>query len=83
MDFNDVFDGPFVVLSDGFNFDYADDCEVTYISKSGYEALKLQNGKNISQGYFDVVDIEDLYSVRLSEVLKFYFDNNPKRDPMR
>jgi len=83
MDFDNVFDGPFVVLSDSFNFDYADDSEIAYISKSGYEALKQQNGSNITQGYFDVVDVKDLYTVRLSEVLKFYFDNNSHFNPMK
>ena len=40
MDFDDIHDGPFVVLSDGFNFDYADDCEVAYITKAGRAALQ-------------------------------------------
>ena len=83
MEFDDVHDGPFVVLSDGYSFDYADDCEISYVSQKGQEALERQNGMNIVSGVFDVVDVEDTYTVRLSEVLKFYFDNHPDEDPMR
>tara|TARA_B100000700_G_C14918605_1_gene795934 strand:+ start:952 stop:1203 length:252 start_codon:yes stop_codon:yes gene_type:complete len=83
MDFDDIHDGPFVVLSDGFNFDYAEDCEIAYITKKGYESLEQQNGRNIIQGYFDVVEVDDIHSVRLSEILKFYFENHPDLDPMR
>ena len=83
MDFDDIHDGPFVVLSDGFNFDYADDCEVAYITKAGRAALQQQNGSDIVQGYFDVVEVDDIHTLRLSEVLKFYFENHPELDPMR
>ncbi len=82
MDFDDIHDGPFVVLSDGFNFDYADDCELTYITKAGRKALQQQNGSNIIQGFFDVVAVDDIHAVRLSEILKFYFKHHPKLNPM-
>ncbi len=83
MEFDDVHEGPFVVLSDGYSFDYADDCEVSYVSRKGFDELKRQNGNNIIGGCFDSVEVEDIYSIRLSEVIKFYFENNPGLDPMK
>ena len=83
MDFDDVHEGPFVVLSDGHSFDYAEDCEISYISKAGFDELKRQNGNNIVGGYFDSVEVEDTYTIRLSEIVKFYFEHNPHLDPMK
>jgi hypothetical protein len=83
MDFDDVHGGPFVVLSDGYSFDYVDDCELSYVNKAGFAELKRQNGNNIVGGCFDSVEIENTYSVRLSEIIKFYFENNPNLDPMK
>ena len=72
-----------MVLSDGYNFDYAEDCEISYVSKSGFEELKRQNGSAIISVCFDSVAIEDTYTLRLSEVLKFYFENHSDLDPMK
>ena len=83
MKFDDVHEGPFVVLSDGYSFDYADDCEVSYVTRAGYEELKRQNGKDIVGGFFDSVEVEDIFSIRLSEIIKFYFEKNPNLDPMK
>lgn len=83
MEFDDVHEGPFVVLSDSHSFDYAEDCEISYVSKAGFEELKRQNGSSIIGGYFDSVEIQDTYSIRLSEIIKFYFENKPDLDPMK
>lgn len=80
--------GPYIVLSDGTVFDAAYECEISYMSRAAeYEILDVQNrGWNYSSGpgmHFDAADPDDIYSIPLREILRFYFDNHPDEDPMR
>ena len=83
----EVESGPYIVLSDGFTFDDAYECDISYLSRRGEEeVLDVQNrGWTIGSGpavHFDAADTDDMYTIPLREVLRFYFENNPDKDPM-
>jgi len=80
--------GPYVVLSDGSLFDDALECEIAYLNKAGdEEVLDIQNrGWNLGDGpgaHFDSAEPDQIYSIPLREIIRFYFDNHPDEDPMR
>ena len=80
--------GPYIVLSDGSTFDYAYECELSYMSRAASsEILDVQNrGWHESSGpgmHFDSAAPEDIYSIPLREIIRFYFENKGEEDPMR
>lgn len=84
----EVESGPYIVLSDGYTFDDALECDVAYLSRRGEEeVLDVQNrGWSVGSGpggHFDAADTGDMYSIPLREIIRFYFENHPNEDPMR
>jgi hypothetical protein len=80
--------GPFVVLSDGSIFDDALDCEIGYLTRAGEEeVIQIQNRfwdpTDGPGSHFNAADPSDVYSIPLREILRFYFENHPDKDPMR
>jgi len=84
----EVESGPYIVLSDGSVFDDAYECEISYMSRAAEsEILDVQNrGWALGDGpgvHFDAAEPDEVYSIPLREIIRFYFDNHPDEDPMR
>jgi len=80
--------GPYVVLSDGSLFDDALECEIAYMSKAAEEEVLDHQNRGWSSGdgpggHFDAAEPDQVYTISLREIIRFYFDNNPEEDPMR
>lgn len=84
----EVESGPYVVLSDGSLFDDAFGCEIAYMSRNAeIKVLDVQNnGWEPSHGpgvRFDAASLDEIYTITLRDIIRFYFDNHPDEDPMR
>lgn len=78
--------GPFIVLSDGSIFDDALDCEIAYLTRLGEREVIDNQNRGWQSGigtHFDAVDPLEVYSIPLLEIIRYYFDNHPEKDPMK
>ncbi len=80
--------GPYIVLSDGSLFDDAFECEIAYMSRIAEDEVLITQNRGWKSGdgpaaHFDAAEPDQIYSIPLREIIRFYFENHPEEDPMR